>query len=874
MPAYIAKRLHTHMVLTAALLACPGYCCAQGVIDTPIVHWPFDEQSGDAVNQGTLGAAADATATNVTPTGQLIGSGGAYQFNGNGRVTPGTVAGLTSSGPWDKRTVSLWFRADTVSGRQVLFGEGGTTREFVIYLQDGFLYAAAENRANDDGGAAAAPWGKPPVFIVSSQSIAPGRVYHVVAMLDGNFTNLSGELRGYLDGELFASTTGIGGLWNHNPAYVGRSSTLRFHDNTTGSNNFFTGAIDDVKVWNSAPTAQEIREEYLLGLGLVGHWKLDEASGTTASDSSGLGVTLTHEGSPAWTTDAVRGRSVGGDAANEFSANRPFDRITDGVSVACWFKMNQAATSTQSLVDYGSVADGEGFTLSVDSAGDLRFRLNDSGGGGTASTGISGLGTGVWRQAVATYDGATVRLYLDGDLVGSSAYSGPITPFDGDFRLAAGLDGAIDDVMVYNRAMTDKEIAEHHGLVGHWRLDESSGAVAADASGLGNDLTASTAPAWTGNAIRSGAAVFAGYDSLSAASGVYESIDEAFSVAFWFNSDAAVTDLTADSNLIQSLSGGEGFHLVFASGTDELLLTKTNSGVDGAVGVDGAGLNAGDWHQAVVLYDGSQLRLYLDGELGATQPDANGLSALAGPLQLANSFLGKIDDLKLYNRAMTEQEIGEHYGLLAHWELDEESGVTLADSTVFGNDATFSTGAPTWVAGKVDGGLHFGGGSDAATDSVFDPPAVGSVAFWFKPDNNLTTGQRLFGLGDDWEVRSDAFGYLIADLGGVGLLNFETNLYANAAGQWHHIVANYDADNDQYELYGDGVLLVSGALTLSDQAAATLSFGTRTGSAERFTGTLDDVRVYNRWLTPDEATHILQGASHGGLRIVRWVEVR
>ncbi|MEM6798615.1 MAG: LamG domain-containing protein, partial [Planctomycetota bacterium] len=150
-----------------------------------------------------------------------------------------------------------------------------------------------------------------------------------------------------------------------------------------------------------------------------------------------------------------------------------------------------------------------------------------------------------------------------------------------------------------------------------------------------------------------------------------------------------------------------------------------------------------------------------------------------------------------------------------------------------------------------------------------------AVAFWFKPDANLTSEERLLGTSDNWEVRTDSYGYLVADLGAAGVYNFETDDYANSAGQWHHIVAYYDSDGNVYELYGDGSLLASGALSLANQSAGTLTFGARNGSTQRFTGTLDDIRIYNRRVSADEVLDLYNGTTGStGLRIMRWVEVR
>ena len=69
----------------------------------------------------------------------------------------------------------------------------------------------------------------------------------------------------------------------------------------TGSTEYWSGALRDVRVYTRKLCPAEIAELY----GLVGHWKLDETSGTTAADSSGLGRNGTVVGTATWTTGKI-----------------------------------------------------------------------------------------------------------------------------------------------------------------------------------------------------------------------------------------------------------------------------------------------------------------------------------------------------------------------------------------------------------------------------------------------------------------------------------------------------------------------------------------------------------------------------------------
>src|SRR5690606_13978915 len=101
------------------------------------------------------------------------------------------------------------------------------------------------------------------------------------------------------------------------------------------------------------------------------------------------------------------------------------------------------------------------------------------------------------------------------------------------------------------------------------------------------------------------------------------------------------------------------------------------------------------------------------------------------------------------------------------------------------------------------------------------------------------------GNGGDWEIRTDATGCIYCDLSGDGVgSGFVTAAGVATADEWHHLVALYNCDADTFKVYLDGAQVASGSMSLTDQPAAILSFGARTGSTERFEGSLDDVRVY------------------------------
>ena len=113
---------------------------------------------------------------------------------------------------------------------------------------------------------------------------------------------------------------------------------------------------------------------------------------------------------------------------------------------------------------------------------------------------------------------------------------------------------------------------------------------------------------------------------------------------------------------------------------------------------------------------------------------------------------------------------------------------------------------------------------------------------------------RLIGLGGDWEVRQQVDGTIVTDLCGDGATTICTVTPLTEVGRWYHLAFTFDSSNDTYAIYVDGKLERSGTnpVNMVQQPAAVLSFGTRTGATEYWSGALRDVRVYSRKLCPTE----------------------
>jgi large repetitive protein len=199
--------------------------------------------------------------------------------------------------------------------------------------------------------------------------------------------------------------------------------------------------------------------------GLIGYWNFDEGSGTVAHDTSGSGYNGTVNGA-AWTTGQINGAlSFNGGTAYVVTPNIG---LGSSFSVSAW--VNPAVTNQIGYARILETQYNSGLYLGVNSSGTKYKFIVNSGAGSTSGCGLplgcaeGGTVTAGWRLVTATYDGTTATLYVDGTVVATDTFTAPSArnlPFYMGRYYAGGYgwNGSVDDVRLYNRALTATEVA-------------------------------------------------------------------------------------------------------------------------------------------------------------------------------------------------------------------------------------------------------------------------------------------------------------------------------------------------------------------------------------------------------------------------------
>ena len=668
-------------------------------------YWKMDETTWngtpnevvDSSGNGNHGTATGATATSTAKFGR------AGSFDGSDDYV--TVTNNSSLNLADF-TISMWFYngAGSKTYPTLLARDTQNTADGYFWITTSGTNEANLGFAWSDGTA---------IHTESFTSVLLTNTWQHVVFV---FNNTTKELRLFVGG-VQQSTTRT--LTNYLPVDDGNLYLGTYNGLTTSYP--VLGNIDDVKIYNVARDANQIRRDYESGPPPVAHWKMDEKTGQTAYDTSGtnngtLGTGATADVSdPVWTNGkygsalkfdgsddsvVISGSNVAGHPL-DFTGAQPF-------SISAWVYPTSFATYKMIYAKSPGAGEYQGF-LGLSSTGAVGF-----GAGGyldMISTNVVSLNA--WSHIVAVYDGANGRVYINGVLSNTDASMTTMSHRNGNVMIGVlrgttyPFSGSIDDVRIYNYARTPKQILEDMNAghpvvgspvgsyVGYWKFDSAQGTTAYDQSVNDNDLTLSTA-SWT-TAGKYGAG-FAGVTNRRLTKTDDPDFDFAaaddFSISTWFKRDT----VSNAEYLIYKQNGFEGYTIYMdASGDIIFGIGDVNSTAfpEESIGNIAKDYDNNAWHHAVgVKTSNSRIDLYVDSILIASDTSLTTDASLenAGKLIIADSdeadgtdeFLGTIDEVKIYRAALSPADIKLEYNHGASLRLGsigtESDGITPSNS--------------------------------------------------------------------------------------------------------------------------------------------------------------------------------------------------
>ncbi|MEV0379068.1 LamG-like jellyroll fold domain-containing protein [Nonomuraea sp. NPDC050643] len=356
-------------------------------------------------------------------------------------------------------TVSTWARlTGTAATATAVTQEGGRTG--AISLQ----YSKADDRwalAVAGSDADAAP-------VVRAKSAAAPRL-NEWTHLTGVYDSAAGQITLYVNGKLEGTAT-VTAPWNATgPVTIGRGKV------NGAASEFWPGDVDEVRFYGRAMFADEVADLVNSAATLVGHWKLDEESGTSAAESSGRAGAATLSGAASWTSGWLDG-ALALDGVNGFAQTAaPVVNTRSGFTVAAWTQLDYLPTrDTAAVAQPGSRAAG--FQLGFDKEQGrwtLGMAAADTDTAALVRTRSDAIPNPLeWTHVAGVYDplAGELRVYVNGRLSTStvtshlSAWSatGPLqlgrTKTAGAFT--GFWPGTVDDVRAYDGVLNAEQIAQ------------------------------------------------------------------------------------------------------------------------------------------------------------------------------------------------------------------------------------------------------------------------------------------------------------------------------------------------------------------------------------------------------------------------------
>ena len=429
-----------------------------------------------------------------------------------------------------------------------------------------------------------------------------------------------------------------------------------------------------------------------------------------------------------------------------------------------------------------------------------------------------------------------------------------------------------------NKSSEQAEAASlRSGLVGYWTMDANdiNGTKVYDKSGQNNHGISVASPTQVSGKI--GQALNYNSTTQHTSSTLASSMTGNVTIAAWIK--ITTSDIAKRRILDLAQASAGGIEICVQSG---VLLLDDSGGPTSQV-VDSLNSNDGKWHYVAVTRLGTTYTFYVDnrniGSIGGTAPTYTRIF-MGTTYNTQGSFNGSLDDVRIYNRALSAQEVTQLYNssakavgtmstrggtssrqLVGHWTMDAEdiNGTKIYDKSGQNNSGILTGTANT--TGKIKEARSLDGTTNSWMNmDNFASLKVnnGTISAWIKTSN---AGSSYRGVA----VKFNAYSMYLKD-NVLTLYDFGASADRTCAGtlndnKWHLILISFQSGVvNGSNCYIDGVLKNTFQMTVSNQTGSlTVGAGTVTPT-QTFAGSIDDVRVYNYAMSAQEVANLYNSA--------------
>lgn len=638
--------------------------------DPLVAHYPLDNNFNDV---STYANNLNAHGSPVFTTDRNGNANNALLLDGtDDYLTVGNVD--IPKGPRD-RTITLWFKTDQTNfigsgsekmGTLLDYGTFDTNKRFAIQM-------GGDNSSTGNGKISFNSLG---YSLNSRNSFADGKWHFLQLVYTGNYLNM------YIDGKLekagqtFLNTTYI-------ELSIGRTIT-----NSLGLTQYFKGSIDDIKIYNKALSSVEIEELFEeeappapnITSGLVAHYKfegnfLDETENNNHGTPNG-GVTFE-------TDRHGTGQVAKFDGASWVSIqnSNTLSSVYDNLTISTWFNKNR--DTDMAILCKSPSGSPIQFRLYYSSgswsfiAQGLHFSFNQS------------VENNKWINVILKKEGSISKLFINGVLIQSKGSDLSYTYLNNtNLELGRDLHGAteyynglLDDIRIYNRPLTDEEVALlyesekvqepiniENGLVAYYPFNGNAN----DASGNNNHGTVHGATLTTDRYGNAGKAYsFDGVDDYIEISSLQSmGLGNNFSVSAWIKVNSYLNNqyphiIVGQNNFISFSVLGTAYTLEDRGKVSFYFDPRTSTISQHTKSMDKILENI--YYHVVATRKGEVVKLYINGNfehsITNTSNMINGSFVSIGGTPVVNSsFLdGTVDDIRFYNRTLSTSEVQALY---------------------------------------------------------------------------------------------------------------------------------------------------------------------------------------------------------------------
>lgn len=638
----------------------------------------------------------------------------------------------------------------------------------------------------------------------------------------------------------------------------------------------------------------------------VGYWRLDEGQGTTANDSSGNSNSGTISGAT-WQNQemCVSNKCLQFDGNND-NIQRADDSDFDfgaGVSfsVSVWIKHSENTSGQDILISKFNEA---GYKILMEADGDITCGLDyDS----TWSPADSVTSTAAnyddnkWHQVTCVKDANTsLTLYIDGTSVGTPDSSLTNSTLTNSDPLYVGIDadgtsnpwlGHIDDFKIYNYALSASQVKADfnsgssvlgaktqsplsNGLVGYWKLDESSGN-ASDSSGNSATLTNTGSTAFATGKFGNGADLESGSSNyFSATDTAPLSVTGDMTISGWIKPESVTASTQFD--IVSKWNSTNKSYLLSQYGDEIRFYLNSSSNY---VETTSTNLSTSTWYHVVAAYSASNqsVKIYVNGSDQAVTTTGTIPSSITDTT--ANFSIGSEVSIS-----------GSNLNLQVSSSADDADthGNSVSDSTSWTGNATASTTTATTLGpGRhaVANGDTYSSGARFSNVTISQGATISSATFKLTPSTTYNSSPNVikYHVSGENADNSSAFSTSVSMLNATNRPRTTSN-----CGPWTqssitiNVEESLDVTNCVQEIINRSGWTSGNALSIiidthsdtndsewqdyfsydntpSKAPKLDISYSTNTAS-NFYDGVIDDLRVYNRTLNAGDISQLYSSA--------------